>query len=171
MRMEFEQWQIRSLQPGDAPALAKYGNNRAIWRNLWDRHPYPYSIEDAEKWIQFAMGREPETIFAVASREEAIGCIGMLPQEDVARISAEVGYWLGEPFWNRGIATGALRMLTEYAFGELELVRLYATVMEWNPASARVLEKAGYQYEGRLRRSVAKDGQIIDQWLYAMLRE
>ena len=108
---------------------------------------------------------------AIASREEAIGCIGMLPQEDVARISAEVGYWLGEPFWNRGIATGALRMLTEYAFGELELVRLYATVMEWNPASARVLEKAGYQYEGRLRRSVAKDGQIIDQWLYAMVRE
>ena len=171
MRIEFGQWQIRSLQLSDAPALAKYGNNRAIWRNLWDRHPYPYGIEDAEEWIQFAIGQEPETIFAIASADEAIGCIGMLPQTDVARLSAEVGYWLGEPFWNRGIVTGALQALTEYAFGELGLVRLYATVMEWNPASARVLEKAGYQYEGLLRKSVIKDGRIIDQWLYAIVRD
>jgi len=171
MRIKFGQWQIRSLQLSDAAALAKYGNNRAIWRNLWDRHPYPYGIEDAEEWIQFAIGQEPETILAIASGEEAIGCIGMLPQDDVARLSAEVGYWLGEPFWNRGIATGALRALTEYAFTELGLVRLYATVMEWNPASARVLEKAGYQYEGLLRKSVIKDGEILDQWLYAIVRD
>ena len=148
MRVEFCQWQIRTFQPEDAPALAKYGNNLAIWRNLWDRHPYPYGIADAKEWIRFAMEQEPETIFAIASADEAIGCIGMLPQDDVARISAEVGYWLGEPFWNRGVATGALKALTEYAFTELELVRLYATVMEWNPASARVLEKAGFAYEG-----------------------
>ena len=171
MRIDLGEWQMRSFQPEDAPALAKYANNRAIWRNLWDRHPYPYGIEDAEEWIRFAIGREPETIFAIASSEEAIGCIGLLPQDDVARISAEVGYWLGEPFWNRGIATGALRALTEYAFGEIGLVRLYATVMEWNPASARVLEKAGYQYEGLLRKSAVKDGQVIDQWLYASVRE
>lgn len=171
MQIKFGEWQLRSFQPEDAPALAKYGNNRAIWRNLWDRHPYPYGIEDAEEWIQFAIGQEPETIFAIASREEAIGCIGMLPQDDVARISAEVGYWLGEPFWNLGVATGALRALTEYAFSELGLIRLYATVMEWNPASARVLEKAGYQYEGLLRKSVIKDGEILDQWLYAIVRD
>ena len=171
MQIRFGEWQLRSFQPEDAPALAKYGNNRAIWRNLWDRHPYPYGIEDAEEWIQFAMGQEPETVFAIASADEAIGCIGMLPQDDVARISAEVGYWLGEPFWNHGIATGALRALTEYAFSELGLIRLYATVMEWNPGSTRVLEKAGYQYEGLLRKSVIKDGQIIDQWLYAMVRD
>ena len=116
MRIKFGEWQIRSFQTEDAPALAKYGNNRAIWRNLWDRHPYPYGIEAAEEWIQFAIGQEPETIFAIASANEAIGCIGMLPQDDVARISAEVGYWLGELFWNHGIATGALRALTEYAF-------------------------------------------------------
>ena len=171
MQIQFGEWQLRSFHPEDAPALAKYGNNRAIWRNLWDRHPYPYGIEDAEEWIQFTIGQETETIFAIASSEEAIGCIGMLPQDDVARISAEVGYWLGEPFWNRGIATGALQALTEYAFGELGLVRLYATVMEWNPASARVLEKAGYQYEGLLRKSVIKDGEILDQWLYAIVRD
>lgn len=171
MQIRFGEWQLRSLQPDDAPALAKYGNTLAIWRNLWDRHPYPYGIEDAEEWIQFAMGQEPETIFAIASADEAIGCIGLLPQDDVARISAEVGYWLGEPFWNRGIATGALQALTKYAFTELGLVRLYATVMEWNPASARVLENAGYQYEGLLRKSVIKDGTILDQWLYAIVRD
>ena len=171
MQIRFGQWQIRSFQPGDAPALAKYGNNRAIWRNIWDQHPYPYTIADAEEWIQHAMQQEPEKIFAIASADEAIGCIGLLPQDDVARISAEVGYWLGEPFWNRGIATGALQALTEYAFTELGLIRLFATVMEWNPASARVLEKAGYQYEGRLRKSAIKDGQVIDQFLYAMVRE
>ena len=171
MQTEFGEWQVRSFEPGDAPALAKYGNNRAVWRNLWDRHPYPYGIADAEEWIQFALEQEPETIFAIASADEAIGCIGMLPQDDVARISAEVGYWLGEPFWNRGIATGALQALTDYAFTELDLVRLFATVMEWNPASARVLEKAGYLYEGCLRKSVIKDEEILDQRLYAIVRE
>ena len=171
MQIHFGQWQLRSFQPGDAPALAKYANNRNVARNLWDKHPYPYRVAEAEEWIQYAMQQEPETIFAIASASEVIGCIGMHPQSDVARLSAEVGYWLGEPFWGQGITTGALQALTEYAFTELGMVRLYATVMEWNPASARVLEKAGYAYEGRLRKSAVKDGQIIDQWLYAMVRE
>ena len=171
MKIEFGQWQMRSFHPEDAPALAKYGNNRAVWRNIWDQHPYPYTIADAEEWIAYAMQQEPETIFAIASAGEAIGCIGMLPQSDLARLSAEVGYWLGEPFWNLGITTAALKALTEYAFTDLGLVRLYATVMEWNPASARVLEKAGYEYEGLLRKSAIKDGQIIDQRLYAKVRE
>ena len=171
MQVEFGEWQIRSFRPDDAPALARYGNNRAVWRNIWDLHPYPYGVADAEGWIQHAMQQEPETIFAIASADEAIGCIGMLPQGDVARLSAEVGYWLGEPFWNRGIATEALNALTEYAFSEPGLVRLYATVMERNPASARVLEIEGYQYEGCLREGPIKDGQVIDQWLYAIVRE
>ena len=171
MLVEFDEWQIRSFRPEDAPSLAKYGDNRAVWRNIWDRHPYPYSVADAEEWIRFAMEQEPETIFAIASPTEAIGCIGMQPQDDVARLSAEVGYWLGEPFWGRGITSGALRTLTRYAFDTLDLVRLYATVMEWNPASARVLEKVGYEYEGLLRKSAFKDGEIIDQWLYAIVRE
>ncbi len=89
----------------------------------------------------------------------------------VNRHSAEIGYWLGEPFWGQGIATKAVRALTEYAFAHLDLVRIYGTVFEWNPASARVLEKAGYTHEGRLRKSITKDGKIIDQLLYAIVRE
>ncbi len=117
------------------------------------------------------MQQDPETVFAIANATETIGSIGMLPQSDVARLSAEVGYWLGQSFWGRGIATESLKFLTEYAFAELGLVRLYATVLEWNPASARVLEKAGYEYEGLMRKSAIKDGQIVDQWLYAKVRE
>ena len=89
----------------------------------------------------------------------------------VNRRSAEIGYWLGEPFWGQGIATKAVGALTDYAYAHLDLIRLYATVFEWNPASARVLEKAGYAHEGRLRKSVTKDGKIIDQLLYAIVRE
>lgn len=171
MRIELGEWQIRSFRLEDAPALARYGNSRAVWRNIWDQHPFPYRIEDAQEWIHYAAQQDPETIFAIASSTETIGCIGMLLQSDVARLSAEVGYWLGEPFWGRGIATGALEAFTKYVFAEFDLVRLYATVMEWNPASASVLEKAGYQYEGLMRKSAVKDGQVIDQWLYAIVRE
>ena len=87
------------------------------------------------------------------------------------RRSAEIGYWLGEPFWGRGIATAALRAVTDYAFAQHDLVRLHAAVYEWNPASARVLEKVGYVLEGRLRKSVTRDGQTIDGLLYARIRE
>lgn len=169
--IEFGEWQLRSLEPADAPSLARHANNRAIWRNVRDRFPHPYTLADAEAWIRLAMDQQPETIFAIASDAEAFGCIGFELQSDVHRRSAEVGYWLGEPFWGQGIATGALKTLTEYAFAEFGLVRLYAHVYEWNPASARVLEKAGFAYEGCLRKSVTKDGQTIDQWLYAMVRE
>ena len=98
----------------------------------------------------------------MASPSEAIGGIGLWLQQDVRRRSAEIGYWLGEPFWGRGIASAALRALTEYAFARFDLVRLYGCVYEWNPASAQVMEKAGYACEGRLRKSAVKDGQVID---------
>ena len=171
MQIDLGEWQIRSFRPGDAAAIAKYANNRRVWLNLRDRFPHPYFREHAEAWITQCLRQAPETSFAIASAEEAVGGIGLTPQEDVHRHSAEVGYWLGEPFWGRGIATSALRAVTEYAFAEFELVRLYAYVFEWNRASARVLEKAGYTYEGRLRKSAIKDGKSIDQLLYALVLE
>jgi RimJ/RimL family protein N-acetyltransferase len=101
---------------------------------------------------------------------EAVGGIGLEPQADVARRSAEIGYWLGEAYWGRGIATEAVRAVTDYGFAHGDLVRIYATVFEWNRASMRVLEKAGYQLEGRRRQAVTKDGQTIDDLLYAIIR-
>ncbi len=171
MQLDVGEWQIRSWRPEDEATIVKYANNRKVWINLRDRFPHPYTEQDARDWIQSATQQNPETHFVIASAQEAIGGIGLRLQEDVHRRSAEIGYWLGEPFWGQGVATRALCALTEYGFAHFDLVRIFATVFEWNPASARVLEKAGYQYEGRLRKSVTKDGKTIDQLLYALVRE
>jgi RimJ/RimL family protein N-acetyltransferase len=162
---------VRSWKREDEEALSRYADNRRIWINLRDRFPHPYRRQDARRWLAQVLGARPETSFAIDVGHEAIGGIGYTIQEDVHYRSAELGYWLGEPFWGRGIATAAVRAVTERAFASHDLSRIYATVFEWNPASARVLEKAGYALEGRLRRSVTKDGRTIDQLLYAVVRE
>ena len=164
-------YHIRSFRPDDAPALAKYTNNRKIWLNLRDAFPHPYKLEHAASWIRMAGRQYPEVSFAIAAADEVIGGIGLGLQTDVNYRSSEIGYWIGEPFWGRGIATAALCGLTDYAFAHYNLIRLFAYVFEWNPASVRVLEKAGYAYEGRLRKSATKDGQTVDQLLYARVQE
>ena len=171
MRIEIGQWQVRSFRPDDAEALARNANNRNVSRNMRDTFPYPYRLSDAREWIDFATTQSPEANFAIASDRELIGGIGITLQSDVNRHSAEIGYWLGEPHWGQGIATAALLAMTDWAFAQFDLVRLYGEVFEWNPASGRVLEKAGYELEGRLRRSIVKDGQIIDALLYAIVRD
>ena len=163
--------QIRSFRPEDAEALARYGNNRQVWRNVRDAFPHPYRLADATAWIRMAGRQFPEVSFAIADAREVIGTIGLGLQSDVNYRSAEIGYWLGEPFWGQGIATAALAALTEYAFAHYDLIRLFAYVYAWNPASERVLVKAGYACEGRLRQSATKDGQTVDQLLYAKVRE
>ncbi len=162
---------IRSWRPEDIPSLVRYANNRRVWRNLKDRFPHPYTVADAERWIQQATQATPQTHLAIAMGEEAVGGIGLDLQNDVFRRSAEIGIWLAEPYWGRGIATEAVRAMTDFAFATFDVCRVFAGVFEWNPASMRVLEKAGYSLEGRLRKSVTKDGQTIDQMLYAIVRE
>ena len=171
MQIDLSEWQIRSWLPGDARSLVKYANNRNVSINLRDAFPYPYTSEHANEWLQLVAGQVPEANFAIASSEEAIGGIGLRLGEDVFRRTAEIGYWLGEPFWGMGIATRAVVALTDFAFDEFDLERIQAHVFEWNPASARVLEKAGYHLEGRLRKSITKDGRTIDRFLYARIKE
>ncbi len=171
MRIEIGQWQVRSFRPDDAEALARNANNRNVSRNMRDTFPYPYELSNAHEWIEFATTQSPETNFAIADDTELIGGIGITLQSDVNRRSAEIGYWLGEPHWGQGIATAALKATSDWAFSEFDLVRLYGEVFEWNPASGRVLEKAGYELEGRLRKSIVKGGQVIDALLYAMVRD
>jgi ribosomal-protein-alanine N-acetyltransferase len=163
---------IRSWQAGDASSLARHANDREIWRNMRDLFPHPYHISDAEDFIALAKRRDPESFFAIAVDGEAVGGIGYTLHEDIERVGAEIGYWLGVRFWGRGIMTAAVVALTRAVFGlHRELRRLYAVPMAWNPASARVLEKAGYLLEGRLRQSAIKDGQVVDQLLYAVVRD
>ena len=138
--------------------MARYCNNRGRGETYGTSIPYPYGVADTEVWIRYATGQDPETIFAIASGTEAIGCIGMLLQSDVARLSAEVGYWLENPTGTR-YRDPSLKALTDYAFTEFGLARLHATVMVRNPASARALEKAGYQHEGRTRKAPSRTGK------------
>jgi ribosomal-protein-alanine N-acetyltransferase len=171
MELKLQTCTVRSWDWRDRDAIVRHANNRNVWINLRDRFPHPYTIDDSRRWLESVVGLEPETNFAIAVADEAVGGIGFTVQHDVARSSAEIGYWLGEAFWGRGITTEALIAVTNYAFSNYDVCRLYAHVFAWNDASARVLEKAGYVFEGRMRKAVIKDGQTIDQLMYAMIRE
>jgi len=137
-------------------------DNRKIWLNLRDAFPHPYTSHDAREFIRSVRNRAPETTFAIAVNGEAVGSVGFVLRHDVERVSAEIGYWIAEPFWGRGIATAALAALTEHAIAAHSLTRVYALPFAWNTASCRVLEKAGYQLEARLRRSAIKNGVITE---------
>lgn len=162
---------MRSWERRDRDAIVRHANNRNVSINLRDRFPFPYTINDARAWLEIVVGIKPETSFAIAIAGEAVGGIGFTLQPDVGHRSAEIGYWLGEDFWGRGITTQALKAVTNYAFENFDVCRIFANVFEWNGASARVLEKAGYTLEGRLRKSVTKNGQTIDQLMYAVIRD
>jgi RimJ/RimL family protein N-acetyltransferase len=162
---------VRDWRPDDAPSLAEHANDRRVWLNLRDAFPHPYGLADAVAFIEKAGAMDPRTYFAIAVDGRAAGGIGYALHTDVERISAEIGYWVGAAFWGRGVMTAALRAVTAYAFGEhAELRRIWAVPFAWNPASARVLEKSGYRLEGRMRESALKDGKVVDQMLYAILR-
>jgi RimJ/RimL family protein N-acetyltransferase len=160
---------VRSWRASDVDSLAAHANNRRIWLNLRDAFPHPYEKRHAREFIRGVRRRDPTTNFAIVVDDQAVGGIGFLIRPDVERVSAEVGYWLGEPFWGRGIVTDALVAVTEHAVRAHGLRRLFAVPFAWNIASCRVLEKAGYVLEARLRSSAIKNGEIVDQLQYAYI--
>ncbi len=162
---------LRPWALSDADALVRHANNRKIWLNVRDRFPHPYSDADARAWLAMrAADRGSPHNFAIEFQGEAIGGIGLEFFADVHRKTAEIGYWLGESMWGRGFATIAVEAVTDYAFATFDLRRIQATVYEWNPASARVLDKSGYTLEGRLRNYIVKDGRVGDALMYAQVR-
>jgi RimJ/RimL family protein N-acetyltransferase len=169
MQLTLKSCEVRSWWMGDAEAIARHADNRKIWMNLRDAFPHPYTSQDARDFIKSVRHRAPETTFAISVNGEAAGSVGFVLRHDVERVSAEIGYWLAEPFWGRGIATEALIATTGFAIATHELTRIYALPFAWNTASCRVLEKAGYLLEGRLRRSAIKNGVITDQLQYAFV--
>ncbi len=160
---------VRSWRTSDVESLTRHADNRKIWINLRDAFPHPYTKRDGREFIRATLRRSPETFFAIAVDGAAVGGIGFVLHPDVERVSSEIGYWLGEPFWGRGIATEALIALTAYAIRTHRLARVYAVPFAWNAASCRVLEKAGYALEARLRNSAIKDGRLTDQMQYAFI--
>jgi ribosomal-protein-alanine N-acetyltransferase len=167
MLINIDKFKIRDWEENDTHSIAKYANNRKIWQNLRDGFPHPYHLSDAENFLSLVFAQNPRTFYALASQEEAIGGIGLGLGVDVHRFTAELGYWLAEPFWNLGIMTKAVALFTEFAFDKFKLNRIYAEPYVTNPASARILEKAGFVLEGMLRSNVYKDGKVLDQFLYA----
>jgi RimJ/RimL family protein N-acetyltransferase len=171
MKIPFGEYCVRSFEFSDEEALVKYANNPNVSKLLRDLFPSPYTKADAKLWLKYACKQKVETNFAIANREELIGAIGITIQEDVNRYSAEIGYWLAEPFWRKGIATEALKIFTEYVFKNFKINRLYAMVFDGNAASEKVLIKAGYQKEGTLKKAVYKEGIFLDQYIYAILND
>jgi [ribosomal protein S5]-alanine N-acetyltransferase len=167
MELKLERCTIRDWRTDDAESLAKHANNRGVWITLRDRFPHPYTLEDARKFLSGKTTRQSEKNFCIEISGAAAGGIGIHVGEDVHRHTAEFGYWLGEEFWGHGVMSEVVPAFVNYCFEKFSLHRISAQTYSSNPASARVLEKAGFVLEGRLRKNVFKDGQILDSLLYA----
>jgi RimJ/RimL family protein N-acetyltransferase len=161
---------LRSLRYADRERLTELANNKKIWNNLRDMFPYPYLLEDAEKFLDMVKRQEPQVTFAIEYQFQFVGVIGLVLQPDIYKKGAEIGYWLGEPFWGKGIATKAAILATNYAFESLGFERLFAGVFEGNEASKKVLEKCGFKLEGVSRKAVFKNNKLIDEYRYARVK-
>jgi len=170
--LQGERCLLRALVPEDAPALVAHADNPAVARKLFDGFPQPYDLAAATAWASHeansgAFGR----VWAIVVDGGLIGCIGLKQERGWLRCNAEIGYWIGEPFWRRGIASDAVRQVTDWAFAALpELTRIYAPVFSSNEGSQAVVRKCGYVREGLLKQSAIKDGRVIDRVLWAAYR-
>lgn len=162
---------VRPWAYADLPSLVHHANNAHIARQLRDQFPHPYTGADGLAFLSMAANTAPPTALAIEVDEAAVGGVGLVPRTGNERRTAEVGYWLGEAYWGRGIGPDALGLVTRYAIETFDLVRLEAFAIASNMRSCRTLEKAGYQLEGRARKSFLKDGQLYDQCCYAWVRE
>jgi RimJ/RimL family protein N-acetyltransferase len=160
---------LRVLKDTDKARIAELCNNKKVWDNLRDFMPNPYTVTDAENFIRLCKKEDPPTTFAIEYNGEFVGVIGLVVQSDIYRLTAEIGYWLGEPYWGKGIATHAVNLITEYGFDELRLVRIHTGVFDFNIASQKVLEKAGFKLEGVFEKSVVKNEKILNEFRYAKL--
>ncbi len=171
MELRLSSCTLRPWQTGDATALVRHADNIRVWENLRDSFPHPYTLSDARSWIEKANSIPRGLHFAIVVNDEAVGGIGLTIGADIHKGSAEMGYWLAENYWRKGIVTEAVIALRRYAFANLNLCRIFAGVFESNTASQRVLEKAGFVLEGRLRKHVTKQGVVMDELIYSSLRE
>ena len=161
---------LRKFRRNDKYRMAEIANNMKIAVNLRDAFPYPYSLEDARKFINMCLRVKPYQVFAIEFEGEYVGNIGLHKQDDVYRKTAELGYFIGEQYWNRGITTRAVNLICEYGFRELDVIKIFSGVFSFNTASQRVLEKCGFEREAVLKSSVIKNGTIYDEYRYAKIQ-
>ena len=163
---------LRELTPADAPSLARHADDEAIWRNLFEGFPRPYTLAHGQAWCSGGWRDDGSVVWGIEVEREVVGCVGFRPEHGWLRCNAEIGYWLGRAFWRRGIASEGLRLVSACAFATLpELTRLYASIFSANEGSQAVARKCGYAREGVMRRSAIKNGRVIDRTVYALIRE
>lgn len=162
---------IRPFKDSDSKTLANLCNNKKIWDNLRDYIPFPYTENDSIEFIKYCQGENPQLTFAIEYKGEFVGSIGLVRQKDVYKLTAEIGYWIGEPYWGLGITTNAVRLITEYGFNNLGLVRIFTGVFDFNKGSQKVLEKAGFKLECIFEKSVFKNNKICNEYRYGLLNK
>ena len=160
---------LRKLAFADAPAIAALANNKKIWDNVRNQMPFPYAVSDAEKFIEQVSKADGAAVRTIVQEDTIKGLIGLHPAADVYTGTAELGYWIGEPFWGQGLASAAVAQMIRLGFAELKLRRIFASVYEYNIASMRVLEKNGFQREGIARAAVLKNDRVLDEVRYALI--
>ena len=169
--MKPKEVKLRELYLSDKSQLAKLVNNKNIWVNLRDTFPFPYGESDAESFINSVTEEKPKQNFGIEYNGDLCGVIGIIIQKDVYRKSAEIGYWIGEPYWGKGIATKAIKLITKYGFENLKLLRIHAGIFEFNIASMKALEKNGYKKEGVFKKAIFKNDKVFDEHKYFKLNE
>ncbi len=165
--MEF---QLRPFALSDLENLVKHANNFNIAKNLTDMFPHPYREEHGRAFIEKTLAADPVTIFAITVNDQIVGGIGLHPQHDIHRKNVELGYWLAEPFWGKGIMSRAVAQMIDFGFKNLDINRIFARPFGSNLASQRVLEKAGFRLEGRFEKTLIKNGVYEDELIYAVRR-
>lgn len=162
---------LRAWSMNDLNSLVKCANNPSIAKNMTNAFPHPYTKEAGTKFIEMTHSHSPMHIFAICSNNEAIGGIGVHPQQDIHEKCAEIGYWLAEPFWGRGIMCMAVKQMIDYAFKNFDIVRLYARPFSSNKGSQNVLEKCGFTHEATLKKSIYKNGEYLDELIYSIVKD
>ena len=162
--------QLRPWREGDEDSLVRHANNRHIWNNVRDFFPHPYTPRDANSWVRANKSYQKPTNLAIEINGQAVGNIGFTVKDDIYRYNAEIGYWLSEEYWGRGIMKQALPLMTGYIFQNFEVNRIFACVLEGNTASMRVLQSAGYLREAIQRKAAIKNNMYLDEHIFAILR-
>ncbi|MCJ7836538.1 GNAT family N-acetyltransferase [Cuneatibacter sp. NSJ-177] len=163
---------IRKWKLEDAETLSLLLNNENIMNNLRDGLPYPYTKKDAEEYIQAMLNADPDKTyaFAILCENQVAGSIGVFRQENIHNRTAEMGYYIGEPYWGKGLGTCAVSQICHTIFTKTNIIRIYAEPFAYNTASCRILEKNGFQFEGTLRQNAVKNGQILDMKMYSLIK-
>jgi len=170
MELKGQGFTLRRWYKEDAELLQKHADNPNVYSFLTDRFPHPYTRDVAINWINLMLQQEPLLIFVIAVEDNLIGVIGIEMRDDVYRKAPLLGYWLAEEYWGRGIMTEVVKLVAGYAFENLDIVRLQSGVLANNPGSMRVLEKAGFLKEGVLRNNIIKNGVVMDEYIYGMVK-